>query len=170
MSKVNQQQGIINKAVDAFEKHIKAWAALAGLINQALSKFIEQNDVVDVQHQIELLSEYSERLYFLFETMTDLYTKTLQSILKLEIGTDSSVAPHYHHQCEMLEQILNIIRFELVSRQALLTEISHFTPTSIVQEKQSELVNSSRMNEVESLFDTLKTPRSFSGLVNKNLR
>ncbi|EDR24935.1 hypothetical protein EDI_038390 [Entamoeba dispar SAW760] len=170
MSKVTEQQTIINKAIDLIEKQIKGWSVLCQMINEGIQRFNDSNEIIEKEEQIIGLHELSERLEEMYHSMETTNNNTKNRILKLPIGNDSSVYQHYYHQCEMIEQIVKWYCIEWIIRDNLIQQLNHSISKIQIQELHDKWKNYNHNNEIQTMIDTLKTCRSFSGIVNKNLR
>ena len=136
MSKVNQQQESINKCTDQFEAKLKAWAVTCIKLNGEIDKF-GGDDLISKEQAIEGIQSELETLKGYYQDMNKTYKATLDAIMKLPIGNDESTNQHYHHQCELLENIKNYLRLELTVRIRDLSGISLSTSIDAIQQKQN---------------------------------
>lgn len=170
MSKVNEQQQIINKTVDTIEASIKAMVVLFKNIDERLQQFTSIEQINKKEEIIIALQNESVRLEVIINKLVAASDDTMKRILKLPIGNDQCQFQHYHHQCEMIESIAQSYFFEWMIRDSLIQQLNHSTSDQFIQQHLDSFVQYNNSLTIQTQLDILKTCRSFSGLANRNLR
>ncbi|ELP89887.1 hypothetical protein EIN_462530 [Entamoeba invadens IP1] len=170
MSRVTDQQELINKAVDALEKLIQTWAALCSKINASVQTYIDSTSVVATENSIETLEGYIVRLESLYNQMDSQLQTLFKRLEKLPVGADTSVSQLYHRQWELFEFIVNSYRDEWILRDDLVQKMKVSTSKQFVSERQEVCNAQVNMLQIQNNLDILKTSRSFSGVANRHLR
>ena len=170
MSKVNEQQQIINKTVDTIETSIKAIIVLIKNIDERIQQFTSIEEINKKEDIIIALQNDSSRLEVIVNKLLVTSEDTKKRILKLPIGFDQCQYQHYHHQCEMIESITQSYLYEWMIRDTLIQQLTHSTSESVIQFHLDSFGSYNNSLAIQTQIDMLKTCRSFSGLANRNLR
>ena len=170
MSKVNEQQQIINKTVDLIETSIKGIVVLIKNIDERLQQFTSIAHINKKEETIIFLQNESNKFEVIVNKLLATSDDTMKRILKLPIGNDQCQYQHYHHQCEMIESITQSYFFEWMIRDSLIQQLTHSTSEQFIQQHLDSFVQYNNSLTIQTQLDILKTCRSFSGLANRNLR